>query len=124
MLPDSVQHLFTQVTDQRILLSNASGNPIYRLVTFSVGDQRYLILTNRLHLSTFQLILLYAYRWQIELMFKFIKRSLPGLHFLTTSHDGLTIQFYMLLLSALLQLRFKQLCLSIVEPLDNTHPCY
>jgi hypothetical protein len=53
-LPSTVQHLFHQVSDQRIRLTNAAGRPIYRLVSFSVGQERYLILTNRLDLTTFQ----------------------------------------------------------------------
>ena len=114
-LPNGVQQLFTSVTDQLVSLSNADGKPVYRLVTFHVGQESYLILTDRLTLTSFQVILLYAYRWQIELMFRFLKRSLTGLHFLSTSHTGLTIQFYMLLVTALLQLRFKQLCVSLIE---------
>lgn len=35
---------------------------VYRLVSFHVGQEQYLILTNRLDLTTFQVILLYAYR--------------------------------------------------------------
>ena len=114
-LPLGVQSLFLDVCDQRVCLTNADGKPIYRLVTFSVAEQSYLILTDRLNLTTFQVILLYAYRWQIELMFRFLKRSLSGLHFLSTSKEGLTIQFYMLLVTALLQLRLKQRCLTTLE---------
>jgi len=79
-LPAPVQHIFLHVTDQRVRLSNAKDQPIYRLVSFFVGQERYLILTNRLDLTTFQIILLYAYRWQVELIFRFLKRSLNGLH--------------------------------------------
>jgi hypothetical protein len=74
-LPASVQHLFRHVTDQRVRLKNAKGRPIYRLIKFWVGEEQYLILTNRLDLTTFQVILLYAYRWQVELVFRFLKRS-------------------------------------------------
>lgn len=65
-LPGTVQHLFQHVTDQRVRLKNAKGQPIYRLVSFFVGRERYLILTNRMDLTTLQVILLYAYRWQVE----------------------------------------------------------
>jgi hypothetical protein len=47
-LPDTVRHIFQYVTDQRVRLTNAKGKPIYRLVSFHVGQERYLILTNRL----------------------------------------------------------------------------
>ena len=114
-LPSTVQHLFRHVTDQRVRLTNAKGGPVYRLVSFYVGQERYLILTNRLDLTTFQIILLYAYRWQVELIFRFLKRSLNGLHLLSHSKEGVTIHFYALLISALLQLRLKQQCVEVCE---------
>ncbi len=114
-LPEVVQHIFTQVTDQRVCLTGAKGQPIYRLVTFCVGSEKYLVLTDRLELTTFQVILLYAYRWQIELIFRFLKRTLTGLHLLSSSQEGVTIQFYILLCMALLQLRLKQTCVGTIE---------
>ena len=114
-LPSTVQHIFRHVTDQRVRLTNAKGHPIYRLVSFYVGQERYLILTNRLHLTTFQVILLYAYRWQVELVFRFLKRSLNGLHLLSQSEEGVTIHFYALLITALLELRLKQQCIDTCE---------
>jgi hypothetical protein len=114
-LPSAVQHLFRHVTDQRVRLTNAEGCPIYRLVSFSVGQERYLILTNRLDLTTFQVILLYAYRWQVELIFRFLKRSLNGLHLLSHSKEGVTIHFHALLIAALLELRLKQQCVDLCE---------
>jgi hypothetical protein len=121
-LPSTVQHLFCHVTDQRVRLTNAKGRPIYRLVSFYVGPEQYLILTNRLELTTFQVILLYAYRWQVELIFRFLKRSLNGLHLLSYSKEGVTIHFYALLITALLQLRLKQDCVArseTAEPLSQ-----
>ncbi len=118
-LPESVKHIFLNVTDQRVKLINAKDNPIYRLVTFDVGNENYLVLTNRLDLTTFQVILLYAYRWQIELVFRFLKRSMKGLHLLSTSENGVQIQFYMLLCCALLQLRLKQECITTYDNLNN-----
>lgn len=130
-LPDVVQHLFQHVTDQRVRLTNAKDRPIYRLVSFFVGHEQYLILTNRLDLTTFQVILLYAYRWQVELVFRFLKRSLNGLHLLSQSREGVTIHFYALLITALLELRLKQSCVAAYEaaqgldrvaPSDNSAP--
>jgi hypothetical protein len=121
-LPDTVRHIFLHVTDQRVRLTNAKGKPIYRLVSFYVGQERYLILTNRLDLITFQIILLYAYRWQVELIFRFLKRSLNGLHLLSHSREGVTIHFYALLITALLELRLKQKCVAICEATQTTGP--
>ena len=122
-LPTTVQHLFRHVTDQRVRLTNAKGRPVYRLVSFWVGQEQYLILTNRLDLSTFQVILLYAYRWQVELIFRFLKRSLNGLHLLSHSKEGVTIHFYALLLTALLELRLKQQCVECYEALSSASGC-
>jgi hypothetical protein len=114
-LPDTVRHIFLHVTDQRVRLTNAKGKFIYRLVSFYVGQERYLILTNRLDLTTFQVILLYAYRWQVELIFRFLKRTMNGLHLLSHSKGGVTVHFYALLITALLELRLKQKCVAICE---------
>lgn len=122
-LPTTVQHLFRHVTDQRVRLTNAKGRPVYRLVSFWVVQEQYLILTNRLDLSTFQVILLYAYRWQVELIFRFLKRSLNGLHLLSHSKEGVTIHFYALLLTALLELRLKQQCVECYEALSSASGC-
>jgi hypothetical protein len=121
-LPGTVQHLFLHVTDQRVRLKNARGQPIYRLVSFFVGREQYLILTNRLDLTTFQVILLYAYRWQVELIFRFLKRSLNGLHLLSQSQEGVTIHFYALLITALLELRLKQHCVAVYEAVQSVDP--
>jgi hypothetical protein len=119
-LPTTVQHLFRHVTDQRVRLTNAKGHPVYRLVSFWVGQEQYLILTNRLDLTTFQVILLYAYRWQVELVFRFLKRSLNGLHLLSHSKEGVTIHFHVLLITALLELRLEQQCVGCYELLAST----
>ncbi len=119
-LPAAVQHIFRHVTDQRVRLPNAEGQPSYRLVSFHVGDERYSVLTNRFDLTTFQVILLYAYRWQVELIFRFLKRSLNGLHLLSQSQEGVTIQFYALLITALLELRLKQQCVDLHEAVNET----
>ena len=43
--------------------------------------------------------------------------SLQGIHLINKSQDGVTIQFYMLLIVSLLQLRLKQ---QAMEYIDNT----
>ena len=42
------------------------------------------------------------------LVFRFLKRTMKGLHLISTSQEGVTIQFYVLLVVALLELRLKQ----------------
>ena len=114
-IPRNYQECFENVTDEWVKLKGVKEKPQYRLVTFEVGEERYLILTDRLELTTFEVILLYAYRWQVELMFRYIKHSMNGLHLLSTSPKGITIQFHMLLITSLLELRLKQRCVEMLE---------
>lgn len=44
-----------------------------------------------------------------------MKRSLNGLHLLSHSKAGVTIHFYVLLITALLELRLKQQCVAVYE---------
>ena len=75
---------------------------------FDIGHETYYLLTDRRDLSTFQVILLYAYRWQIELLFRFLKRTMTGIHLLRHDEKGVTIQFYAMMITALLELYLKQ----------------
>jgi transposase len=98
------------VSDQQVLLSNDPFQHPYRLVTFSVLGKPFLILTNRFDLTSFQVILIYAYRWQVELIFRFLKQGLRGTHLFSHSSEGSQVFFYLLLITALLQLQLKQGC--------------
>jgi hypothetical protein len=107
-LPQTVQALFQDVTDQIIQCSNDPFGHTYRLVRFRVGTEQFYLLTDRIDLSTFQIIILYAYRWQVELTFRFLKRTMYGIHLINNSECGVSIQFYVILIVALLQLKLKQ----------------
>jgi hypothetical protein len=114
-LPASVQYIFTQVTDELIRFKNDKYANVYRLVRFYVGSGYFYVLTDRQDLTTFQIIMLYAYRWQIELMFRYLKRTMNGIHLIKNSQQGVTIQFYVMLIVALLTLRLKQETMDIVS---------
>ena len=107
-LPAPAQGLFSRLTDERIRYHNDPSGAIYRLVRFDIDHETYCLLTDRRDLSTFQIILLYAYRWQIELLFRFLKRTLKGLHLIRHDESGVTIQFYAMMITALLELYLKQ----------------
>lgn len=87
---------------------NGEDSGTWRIVRFLIGGSEFILFTNRLDLTTWQIITIYAYRWQIELLFLFVKRTLNGLHLLSHSKGGLQIQFYLMLTAALLLLNFKQ----------------
>lgn len=52
--------------------------------------------------------MLYAYRWQVELFFRCIKRTLNALHLWNHEPDGIKIQFYIYLIVYVLLIDFKQ----------------
>jgi len=114
-LPVSVQHIFREVTDELIRFKNDKHAHIYRLVRFVIGSESFYVLTDRRDLTTFQIIMLYAYRWQIELMFRFLKRTINPIHLIKHNQPGVTIQFYMMLIVALLELHLKPETMDIVS---------
>ena len=68
-MPDSTSSFFDSICDELIRYDNDQSKTTYRLVRFTVNQESYFILTNRRDLTTFQIIMLYAYRSQIELFF-------------------------------------------------------
>ena len=52
--------------------------------------------------------MLYAYRWQVELFFRCIKRTFNALHLWSHEANGLQIQFYIYLIAYVLSIHFKQ----------------
>lgn len=107
-LPEKLKILFKEVTDQIIRYDKDPYGHSYRLVCFRVGTEIFHLLTDRIELTTMQIIILYAYRWQIELIFRFLKRTMNGIHLIKNIKNGVTIQFYVMLIVALLQLKLKQ----------------
>ena len=110
---------FNKVSDVRAKLDNDPNSEEVRVIEFLVEKSHFVLITNRFDLSTLQIILLYAYRWQIELLFKFIKRSLGGIHLFNHSQNGVTVQFYILMIVAILQLKLKQECIDYKEKQED-----
>jgi hypothetical protein len=106
---------FRQVRDELIVFTSDRRQTVVRLIQFRVAGSYFRIATNRFDLPTLKIIILYAYRWQIELFFKYLKRTLNGLHLLNHSENGVEIQFYLLMTLAILLLKFKQDCQSWQE---------
>lgn len=99
---------FREGRDELVIFKNDKHQNRVRLIQFKVAGSYFRLITNRLELSTLQMIILYAYRWQIELFFKYLKRTLNRLHLFNHSENGVGIQFYLLMTLALLLLKFKQ----------------
>jgi len=108
--PEELPQCFREVRDELVVCKNDKYRNKVRLIEFKVAGSYFRIMTNRFDLSTLEIIILYAYRWQIELFFKYLKRTLKGLHLLNHSQNGVEIQFYLLMTLALLLLKMKQDC--------------
>jgi hypothetical protein len=107
-IPESWQPFLSEITDSLIVFSKDNEKNVYRLVTFLACGEKYCIASNRLDLTTAQIIMLYAYRWQIELFFRVLKRTFNALHLWTHNERGIQSQFYIYLITYLLLIHFKQ----------------
>ena len=120
-LPCDVIGFFQNVKDMGIVFKNDKNRNHnnekfeYRMVTFTAMGEPYCIVTNRFDLTTYDIIMLYAYRWQIELIFRFIKRTQNCIHLLSHDPNGIEIQFHLYMIAYLLLLAFKQKCVSLEE---------
>jgi hypothetical protein len=112
VLPESVLAHWTHVRDRIVESAHPDAAGIlFRLVECTVGATTYRLITNRTDLTTFQIIILYAYRWQIELIFRFLKHTLQGVEVITQSKRGAENFFAVLFLTAILHLALKVDCL-------------
>jgi len=107
-LPKSWEEHLNNITDNVIIFTGDKHGKIYRLITFDALGETYRIATNRFDLKTHEIIMLYAYRWQIELFFRCIKRCFNALHLWTHDPEGIETQFYLYMIVYLLLLHFKQ----------------
>lgn len=76
------------------------GDPV-RLVTVEVDGHTLQIVTD-LDIEAELIALIYRYRWQVELFFKWLKCILGCRHLLAESSSGVTIQVYCALIGALM----------------------
>src|SRR5919109_3291866 len=95
----SLQYL-TALSDQIIKLARDQEGTILRLVCFTAAGHQFRLLTNRFDLVTWQIVSLYAWRWQVELIFRAWKHTLGGLHLINLSEAGIAAQFHLLLLAS------------------------
>ena len=65
------------------------------------GPSKIILLTNT-EVEAEVVALLYRYRWQVELFFRWFKRILGCTHWLSTTYQGVTLQVYVAVLASLL----------------------
>jgi hypothetical protein len=70
------------------------------------GTQLWL-LTNIFHLSSHDVSLAYKHRWQIEVLFKFLKQHLQFKKFISYCQNGMKVYIYCLLIAAILFAMYK-----------------
>jgi len=61
-----------------------------------------LLVTDRMDLSAETIALIYRYRWQIELFFRWFKCILGCSHLLSLSENGVSIQVYCALIASMI----------------------
>ena len=112
-LPEAVTASWTTVRDRLVMSPHPSmEGVVFRLVECTIGPTVYRLMTDRTDITTFQVILLYAYRWQIELLFRALKWTMNGVYVITEHEEGINSFFAALFLTALLHIHLKRDCLA------------
>ena len=88
--------------DVKVRLGGEANGPVGRLVWVECDGHVFLLFTDREDLAAELVALIYRYRWQIELFFKWIKCILGCRHWLAESPQGVTIQVYCALIASVL----------------------
>jgi DDE family transposase len=96
------------ISDQIGKFTRDKDGTILRLVCFTACGHQFRLLTNRFDLATHQIVLLYAWRWQVELIFRAWKHTLGGLHLINLTEAGIAAQFHILLLASILWALLQQ----------------
>jgi len=103
----------TVLKDQRVYLYRTSANVVehpFRLIqTQNEKGTKYWFLTNRFDLPCEEIIMIYKQRWDIEVIFRFIKQELKFSHFISVNENGIKILLYMTLILAMLILIYKKI---------------
>jgi len=90
------------VWDRRVRLGVHGDGPVLRVVRVEANGDVFHLVTTREDLSAELIGLIYRQRWQIELLFKWIKTILNCRHWLAESPAGVQIQIYCVLIASLL----------------------
>jgi hypothetical protein len=90
------------ISDQIVELGGQGGGPQLRVVEIHAEGKVLLLATTRDDLPAELIGLIYRYRWQIELFFKWFKTMLPCRHWIAESPQGVAIQIYTVMIASLL----------------------
>jgi hypothetical protein len=90
------------VEDRRVRLGTQPDGPVGRLVRVQSEGHTFLFFTNLPEMEAELVALIYRYRWQIELFFKWLKCVLNCRHWFAESLEGMKIQVYCALIASVL----------------------
>ena len=97
--PVRIVEIFHQGDSSRPRKSRVSSKKTFRTTE---SDYSFLLVTDRMDLSAEMIALIYKYRWQIELFFRWFKCILGCKHLIAHSENGVTIQVYCALIASML----------------------
>ncbi|MEW6620259.1 MAG: IS4 family transposase [bacterium] len=97
--PVRVIEVFHEGNSSRPRTSRVSSKKTFRTTE---SDYTFVIVTNRMDLSAEIIALIYRYRWQIELFFRWFKCILGCTHLISLSQNGVSIQVYCALIASML----------------------
>jgi putative transposase len=104
-IPNSYKLQFSE-KNGHLIVGTGKNSGIYRVVNFCVLEKRteYRLATNldRDEVSDEELMEIYRYRWQIELLWKFLKTHLKLDKLITKNVNGIAIQIYVSLIAYLI----------------------
>jgi len=102
----------TVIKDQKVKLYRTGANIVdhpFRLIqTLDKKGIPFWFLSNRLDLTSEEIIHIYKKRWDIEVFFRFIKQELNFTHLISVNENGIKIILYMTLILAMLILIYKK----------------
>ncbi len=90
------------VSDRWERLGVRDDGPVVRVVEIHAAGKTFVLITSRKDLPAELIGLIYRYRWQIELFFKWFKVILGTGHWLAESAHGVALQLYSALIASLL----------------------
>ena len=98
-MPVRVIEIYHRGSSDRPRLSRVSSKKTFRTTD---ADYTMLLVTDRMDLPAEIIALLYRYRWQIELFFRWFKCILGCTHLLSLSRNGVSLQVYCALIASML----------------------
>jgi hypothetical protein len=90
------------VRDELVWVGRKEPRQQFRLVQLSGGGHRLDLITSHTELPAELIALIYKYRWQVELYFKWLKCILGCEHWLAESPQGVAIQVYCALIASVM----------------------